>query len=117
MGEHGVQQTRMGQDGETRFHSYTERASHDRIVELESQIEALPKTAKIRDFCDFLRGGVKAQLIEETHLALDVVVVDYGYQGPVVACVLKYMYAGQVGTQLVFAKGGAKGMYTLYVAD
>jgi len=115
---HGPQSQRLGDDGKTIFFRYTERTTTRRLGELEAAIAALPKHPDLLRFCDFLRGSVKAMLLQQQGASdLDIAVVNYGYVGATVSCVLKYMSAGQVGTQVTFAKKAPSGMYMLFVTN
>jgi hypothetical protein len=58
-----------------------------------------------------MRGSTKAQLIQSTGKAIDVAVSNYGHKGAIVACVLKYMYGGDVGTQLIYTKKARNAMF------
>ncbi|MDE2094746.1 MAG: hypothetical protein KGI87_12910 [Burkholderiales bacterium] len=113
----GYQSVRTGDDGKTRFYSFTEHARSSRIAILEAEIARLPKQAEILQACNILRGGITATLIQERHIAVDVAVTNYGYSGSTVACVLKYMHQNEVSTQLVYYKKAAGGMYTVFVTD
>jgi hypothetical protein len=113
-GHHSV---KMGDDGKTRFYSFTERAASPRIAALESEIEKLPKHIEVQKMCDFMRGGTKAKLIEQRGIAFDVAVTNYGYSGSTIACVLKYMHESNVGTQLIYSKKGGGGMYMVFVTN
>ena len=64
-----------------------------------------------------MRGGAKAMLIEQTGIALDVAVTNYGYSGSTIACTLKYMTGNSVGSQHVISKQGQHGMYMVFVTD
>lgn len=107
----------MGDDGKTRFYSFTERAASPRITALESEIAKLPKHVDVQKMCDFMRGATKAKLIEQQGIAFDVAVTNYGYSGSTVACVLKYMQDSNVGTQLIYSKKGVGGMYMVFITD
>lgn len=113
----GPRSKRLGEDRKTVFLQYTERTTARRVRELEVAIAALPKHPDLLRLCDFLRGNVKAMLLEQGASDLDVAVVNYGYVGSTVSCILKYMKAGQVGTQITFAKKAPGGMYMLFVTD
>lgn len=115
--ENGHDFTRLGDDGKTRVYSLTERGSASRISALEKDIAGLPKNAEILRSCDFMRGGVKVKLIEESGIAFDVAVANYGYKGSTIACVLKYMRENKVGTQLIFSKKGQGGAYFVIITD
>ena len=115
--KNGYRSANMGDDGKSPMFFYTERANSIRISSLEKDIAALPKDSVVLNVCDFMRGGVKATLIEQRHTAIDVAVMNYGYSGSIIACVLKYMYQNKVGTQLMFGKKGKAGQYTVFVAD
>lgn len=115
--KNGYHSVRMGDDGKMKVYSFTERANSSRVLALESDIGVLPKDAAILNTCDFMRGGVKANLIQQYGVAYDVAVTNYGYSGATVACVLKYMYQSTVGTQLIFMKKGQGGMYMVFVTD
>ena len=115
--KNGHQSDKIGEDGKTRFYSFSERATRTRIAILESGITRLPKHIEIQKVCDFMRGEVKAGLIEQRGIAVDVAVTNYGYEGPIVSCVLKYMYKNDVGTQLLYSKKSASGMYTVFVTN
>ncbi len=64
-----------------------------------------------------MRGAVKAKLIEQRGIALDVAVTNYGYSYSTIACVLKYMQENKVGTQLIFIKNRQGSMYKLFITD
>ena len=113
----GYHSVRTGDDGKTQIYSFTERANGARISSLEDEIAALPKHVDVYKMCDFMRGGVKAKLIEQRGIAIDVAVTNYGYSGSTVACVLKYMHENRVGTQLIFSKKGSGGMYMVFITD
>lgn len=104
--KNGYHSVKMGDDGKTRFYSFTERAASPRIAALETEIAKLPKHVEVQKMCDFMRGGTKAKLIEQRGIAIDVAVTNYGYSGSTVACVLKYMHDSNVGTQLIYSKKG-----------
>lgn len=113
----GYHSVKMGEDGKTRFYTFTERAASPRIIALENEIAKLPKHVEVQKMCDFMRGGTKAKLIEQRSIVIDVAVTNYGYSGSTVACVLKYMHESKVGTQLIYNKKGARGMYMVFVTD
>ncbi len=113
----GPQSSQLGDDGMTRFFSYTERTDKARIKILEKAIEALPKRQDVLKACDFTCGTVKAKLIEQRGQAIDVAVTNYGHRGSTIACVLKYMFKAEVGTQLMYMKKGKSGMYMVFVTD
>lgn len=115
--KNGYQTEKMGDDKKTIFYSFTERAEKKRLTTLEAEIEKLPKHIDIQKICDFMRGGVKAKLIEKLGIAIDVAVTNYGYQGSTIACTLKYMHGSYVGTQLLYSKKGTSGMYMVFVTD
>ena len=115
--KNGHDSGKMGDDGNTRFYSLTERTTPTRIASLEAEIAKLPKHVDIMKLCDFMRGGVKAKLIEQRGIAFDVAVTNYGYSDSTVACALKYMHERKVGTQLIYNKKGAGGMYMVFVTD
>jgi hypothetical protein len=114
---HGAESKTLGEDGKTMFFRRTERATPARLESLETDIAALPKRTEVFQVCDFLRGGVKAQLIAKRGEAIDVAVANYGLQGATVVCNLKYMRGNEVGTQLLFAKTSGASMYLLFVTD
>jgi len=113
----GYHSVKMGDDGKTLFYSFTERAKSSRITILQSEIEKSPKHIDVMKFCDFMRGGIKANLIAERGISIDVAVINYGYQGSIISCVLKYMHENKVGTQLIYSKKGSNGMYMVFVTD
>lgn len=115
--EKGFQSVRVGDDGVTRFYTFTERAPANRIAELERGISGLPKRIEVFQVCDQARGSVKAKLIAERGVAMDVATPNYGYSGSTIACVLKYMHEKKVGTQLMYMKKASGGMYMLFVTD
>ena len=115
--KNGYQSAKTGDDGKTSFFTFTERATSTRIAALESEIKALPKHIEVQKMCDFMRGSTKAKLIEQRGIAIDVAVANYGYSGSTIACVLKYMHEKNVGTQLIYSKKGAAGMYLVFVTD
>lgn len=115
--KNGYHSVKLGDDGKTRFYSFTERAASPRIAALETEIAQLPKHIEVQKMCDFMRGGTKAKLIEQRGIAIDVAVTNYGYSGSTVACVFKYMHESNVGTQLIYSKKGAGGMYMVFVTD
>lgn len=113
----GYQTRKIGDDGKTVFFSSTERVQSSRIAELENEVAKLPKGPELLKMCDFIRGGVKAKLIQQRGISFDVAVVNYGYSGSTIACVLKYMHEGMVGTQLSYMKQSAAGVYMVFVTD
>ncbi|QDL37459.1 hypothetical protein [Rhodoferax sediminis] len=113
--KNGYQSVQIGDDGKMPFYSFTERTDPARIATLEREIALLPKDEKIFKSCDFVRGGTKAKLIESTRKAIDVVVSNYGYKGATVACSLKFMYGGEVGTQLIYMKTARGSTYMVFV--
>ncbi|MFO7830724.1 MAG: hypothetical protein R6V18_01930 [Desulfuromonadaceae bacterium] len=115
--KNGYHSVKMGDDQKAKFYSYTERLPQAKIESLEADIEKLPKHADVMQMCDFMRGSVKALLLEEQGISCDVAVTNYGYQGSTISCVLKYMYEGNIGTQLIYSKKGADGMYMVFVSD
>lgn len=115
--KNGHQYSRKGDDGKTNFYSFTERATKHRISVLEKEIEALPKNAEVFKVCDSMRGGVKAKIIQEQGISMDVAATNYGYSGSTIACVLKYMHENTIGTQLIFSKKGANGVYMVFVTN
>lgn len=115
--KNGYHSVKMGDDGQTHFYSFTERAAAPRIARLEGEIEKLPKHVEVQKMCDFMRGGTKAKLIQQRGIAIDVAVTNYGYSGSTIACVLKYMHENNVGTQLIYSKKAVGGMYMVFVTD
>lgn len=112
----GYQSKSIGDDGKTVFYIFTERALLGRIAAVEVDIDKLPKRQEVFKVCDFMRGGVKAKLIEEQGIAYDVALANYGYSGKIIACSLKYMLGSKSGTQLIFSKSTEAGVYIVYVA-
>lgn len=115
--KNGYHTVNLGDDGVTRFYTFTERATASRISALEQSVAGLPKQTEVYKFCDQMRGSVKANLIRERGQPFDVVATNYGYSGSTIACVLKYMHENSVGTQLLFMKKAAGGMYMVFVTD
>ncbi len=115
--KNGYHSVRMGDDGKTKIYSFTERANSSRISVLEADIAALPKDVEVFKVCDFMRGGVKANLIQQRGIDIDVAVTNYGYSGSTAACTLKYMQKNKVGTQLIFYKQGHGGLYMVFITD
>lgn len=115
--KNGYHSVKMGDDGKTHVYSFTERAASSRIAALETEIAKLPKHIEVQKACDFMRGGIKAKLIEQRGIAFDVAVTNYGYSEATVACVLKYMHENNVGTLLIYSKKGTGGMYIVLVTD
>lgn len=113
----GHQTVRLGDDGVTSFYTLTERASPGQIAALERDIAALPKHMEVFKVCDQTRGSVKAKLLADRKVAFDVAATNYGYSGSTIACTLKYMHDKKVGTQLMYMKKGAGGMYMMFVTD
>ena len=113
----GYHSMKNGDDKKTKIYSFTERASPSRISELKAEIAELPKISEIQKLCDLWRGTVKANLIEKTGVALDVVVSNYGYSNSTVACTLKYIKGNKVGTQLIFYNTGKEGLYFVFITD
>lgn len=113
--KNGYHSQRMGDDGKTPFYNFTERTNVSRVSSLERDVSALPKDERVFKLCDFMRGGVKAKLIQSTGKNIDVAVSNYGYKGATTACVLKYMYAGEVGTQIMYLKTSRNITYTVGV--
>lgn len=115
--KNGYQSMNMGDDGKSPVYKFTERVASPRIAVSETEIAKLPKHVEVQKFCDFMRGGTKALLIEQRGITIDVAVINYGYSGSTVACVLKYMYGNKVGTQLIYNKKGVGGLYMVFVTD
>lgn len=109
----GYDSVKLASDRKTNFYFRTEPEGMPRIANLEAHIAKLPKNEEILRVCDLMRGSVKARLIEQQGIALDVAVTNYGYSGQTLACVLKYMHGNNVGTQLFYSKKGVGGMYTV----
>ena len=78
---------------------------------------ALPKQVAVFTVCDQARGSVKAKLIADRGLAFDVAATNYSYSGSTIACVFKYMHENKVGTQLMYMKKAAGGMYIVFVTE
>ena len=113
--KNGYQSKRTGDDGKTPFYNFTERTNIARVTSLERDIGALPKNEEVAKYCEFMRGSTKANLIQSTGKAIDVAVSNYGHKGATVACVLKYMYGGDVGTQLIYTKKARNAMFMVFV--
>jgi hypothetical protein len=114
--KHGYQTTFLGDDGRTRFYSFTIRTSVSKVSNFAVDVSALPKDPSIYQVCDMMRGSVKANLIESAGIAYDVAVVNYGYKGNTISCVLKYMSGPSIGTQVFFGSKGQDGaMYNVIV--
>jgi hypothetical protein len=109
--KNGYHSQRVGDDGKTPFYNFTERTNVTRVTSLERDVNALPKDERVFKLCEFMRGGIKAKLIQSTGKNIDVAVSNYGYRGATVACVLKHMYGGEVGTQIIYKlEGSYKGL-------
>lgn len=115
--KNGYQSEKLGEDGKTKFYSFTERAAAPRIAHLERDIEKTPKHMEVQKTCEFMRDGAKAMLTQQRGIAIDVALTNYGYSGTTIACVLKYKHEKKVGTQLIYSKKGTGGMYMVFVAD
>ena len=113
----GYHSAKMGDDGKTRFYIFTERAPLSRIIELENEIDKLSKRVEVQKVCDFMRGATKAKLIEKRGSVIDVALTNYGYKRSTVVCVFKYMHESNVGSQIVYNKKGAGGMYMVFVTE
>jgi len=113
--KNGYQSKRIGDDGKTVFYTFTERTGQAQVAGREQDIAVLPKDERVFQYCDFLRGTTKAKLIESSGKSIDVAVSNYGYVGATVACVLKYMHAGEVGTQVIYTKNARGSMYTVFI--
>ena len=113
--KNGYHSQRMGDDGKTPFYNFTERTNVSRVTSLERDVSSLPKDERVFKLCDFMRGTIKATLIQSTGKAIDVAVSNYGYKGATTACVLKYMYDGEVGTQIMYLKTSRNTTYTVGV--
>ena len=112
---HGYQTKRLGDDGKMIFYSFTDRTTKVAVGQREREVASLPKDERILQVCDFMRGGVKAMLIEASGKAIDVAVSNYGYSGSTIVCVLKYMAGSEVGTQVLYQKAAKGSMYTYAV--
>jgi hypothetical protein len=113
--KNGYQSQRLGDDGKTTFYNFTERLNTAQVAAREREVASLPKDERVFKYCDFVRGSTKAKLIESSGKNIDVAVSNYGYVGAVTACVLKYMHAGQVGTQVIYSKAARGSMFMLFV--
>ena len=110
----GYEKKTLGSDGKTYFFVLGKFEHLPRIQQLEKEVAKLPKDHRLFSMCDFLRAGAKAKLIEKDGLSYDVAVTDYGYDGPAIACVLKFMLDGKIGTQISYSKKGQDGMYMVF---
>lgn len=115
--EKGYKSVRVGDDGVTPFYTAMDRATASRLAELERGIAGLPKRIEVFQVCEQTRGSVKAKIIAERGVAIDVATPNYGYSGSTIACVLKYMHENRVGTQLMYMKKASGSMYMLFVTD
>ncbi len=113
----GATATRLGDDGQTQIASFSETVSVERLKELEDIVAALPKRLEVLQLCDQLRGMAKAKLIAESGLAFDVASVNYGYQGSILACTLKFMRDNKIGTQVIFVKKARNTMFMAAFVD
>lgn len=113
--KNGYHSQRVGDDGKTPFYNFTERTNVTRVTSLERDVNVLPKDERVFKLCEFMRGGIKAKLIQSTGKNIDVSVSNYGYKGATVACVLKHMYGGEVGTQIIYSKTTRNAMYMVGV--
>lgn len=111
----GYHSKALGDDGKTPFYRLTERLAPEKISAIQREIERLQKHQEVFKVCDFLKGGVKAQLVEEQGLEYDVTLANYGHTGKIIACTLKYMHGDKVGTQLIFSKMTPTGMYSVFL--
>jgi hypothetical protein len=114
--EHGYKTSSLGDDGRTKIYSHTIRTSLSKVANFANDVVPLPKDPVVYQVCEMMRGGVKASLIENTGDAYDVAVVNYGYKGNTISCVLKYMRGPTIGTQVFFGSKGSDGaMYNVIV--
>jgi hypothetical protein len=115
--KNGYQSVMTGDDGITRSYAFTESATQVRIASLESEIAKLPKHVDVQKFCDSIRAGTKAKLIEQRGIAIDAALINYGYSGSTVACTIKFMHENNVGTQVIYSKKGESGLYRVIVSE
>ncbi len=111
----GYESRSIGDDGITIFYVLGKTETPSNIEALESQIYNLPKNEDTFKACDFMRGGTKASLIEQTGENYDVVTTNHGYDGPVMVCILKYMLEDKVGTQIIFSKSSRDVMHMVFI--
>ncbi len=109
----GHAQVTKGDDGKMSIISKTAQIGAEHLSLMEASVKKLPKHADVYRACEMMRGGTKARLIEKFKKPIDVAISNYGYNGSTLVCVLKYMHADQVGTQMIYAKNTAEGMYIL----
>lgn len=110
----GYQSLNHGRDG-TPWYTLGKTVSQERIKELETRVTRLSKDKGLLPFCSLARGGAKARLIEQSGLAYDVAVTDYGYEGQTIVCVLKFMLGNTVGTQIVYIKETDSAVYLYFI--
>ncbi|QRP62829.1 hypothetical protein I6J77_11875 [Rhodanobacter sp. FDAARGOS 1247] len=110
----GYQSLNHGSDG-TPWYTLGETVPQERIKELEVQVARLPKDERLLSVCNLARGGAKAKLIEQSGLAYDVAVTDYGYEGRTIVCVLKFMLGSTIGTQIAYFKETESAVYLYFI--
>ena len=100
------------------FYTTTLRTTAAAVASRAAEVAALPKDQRVFTACDFMRGTTRANLVQSTGKALDVVLSNYGHTpSATLACVLKYIDGPQVGTQVIFFKEAAGSMYMVFIVD
>lgn len=115
--ENGYDSQRLGDNGKTNIYSKHQTVGIRKLRSLQADIMALPKNPDVFKACDFMRGLVKPRLIEQYKVDLDVVVSNYGHEGSIIACHLKYMHSNNVGNQLIYTKNTSSGLYMLFIGE
>lgn len=99
------------------WYSSTIRLNGSEIAPYENAIEKMPKHVEVQKSCDFTKGLAKARIIETTGVPVDVALVNFGFAGSTIACVLKYMNGSNVGTQIIYSKATNGSMYFVFIAN
>lgn len=115
--KNGYQSIKVLENNKGAWYSSTIRLSGSEIIPYENAIEKLPKHIEVQKSCDFTKGLAKARIIEATGVPVDVAVVNFGFAGSTIACVLKYMNGGNIGTQIIYTKAAKGSMYFLFIAN
>lgn len=115
--KHGLDSRTKGDSAHSYLNTKQIVRSEDVVIKHHDAIAALPKNEETFRLCDFLRGGVKATLVEERGLPIDVVLMNHGVEGPVLACSLRMVLGSEAGSIVVFFRAIGNEMYSLYVRE
>jgi hypothetical protein len=92
-------------------------AAPEELNKLRRSVAGLSKNQDIFNACNFMRGGIKAGLIEYRGLPFDLVLVDYGHAGPTIACSWRLLLGSESGAIYAFYRLHRGAMYSVFVRD